>query len=322
MTCNWKEGGDSRAELHAAGGALIGGLGGGGAFSTIGGAAGAGLASKMAGTLNDISKGVASATGSELIGNLAANIAAGVGGAALGGTAGAAMASNVHLYNQTVDDERPLTGELGKKPLTLADYFMAGVKTALDLLPFGFGGGRPPAAGPGAVLVNGAGQALAAGISSSSTAAGYGPGNATLSSGNGGENGQQSASSEASNTATYPSLKGQLSDESLANIAGSDSRLAAAINGSGKSNPNVNIGSGTAAEADQLGKLWVGDGAKKTSDGSGWISADGTRVYRSPSQKDSPFATTGTQANFETYTINSITGQRVKIGNGHLNVTN
>ncbi|MBB6324180.1 hypothetical protein FHX56_007545 [Paraburkholderia tropica] len=28
MTCNWKEGGDSRAELHAAGGALIGGLGG------------------------------------------------------------------------------------------------------------------------------------------------------------------------------------------------------------------------------------------------------------------------------------------------------
>jgi hypothetical protein len=42
MTCNWREGGDSRAELHAVGGALIGGLGGGGAFSTIGGAAGAG----------------------------------------------------------------------------------------------------------------------------------------------------------------------------------------------------------------------------------------------------------------------------------------
>ncbi|WP_322004747.1 HNH/endonuclease VII fold putative polymorphic toxin [Paraburkholderia tropica] len=134
----------------------------------------------MAGTLNDISKGVASATGSELIGNLAANIAAGVGGAALGGTAGAAMGSNVHLYNQTVDDERALTGESGRKTLTLADYFMAGVKTALDLLPFGFGGGRPPAAGPGAVLVNGAGQALAAGISSSSTAAGYGPSTATF----------------------------------------------------------------------------------------------------------------------------------------------
>ncbi|WP_321859263.1 hypothetical protein, partial [Paraburkholderia tropica] len=145
--------------------------------------AGAGLASKMAGTLNDISKGVASATGSDLIGNLAANIAAGVGGAAVGGTAGAAMGSNVHLYNQTVDDERALTGEPGTKSLTLADYFLAGVKTALDLLPFGFGGGRPPAAGPGAVLVNGAGHALAAGISSGSIAAGYGPGNATLNSG-------------------------------------------------------------------------------------------------------------------------------------------
>ncbi|RQM43905.1 hypothetical protein EHZ19_31655 [Paraburkholderia bannensis] len=202
---NWKEGGDSRAELHAAGGALIGGLGGGGAFSTIGGAAGAGLASKMAGTLNDISKGVASATGSDLIGNLAANIAAGVGGAALGGTAGAAMASNVHLYNQTVDDERPLTGELGKKPLTLADYFMAGVKTALDLLPFGVGGGRPPAAGPGAVLVNGAGQALAAGISSSSTAAGYGPGNAIFNSGSDGNSSANNGyASNLENAANQP----------------------------------------------------------------------------------------------------------------------
>lgn len=46
-----------------------------------------------------------------------------------------------------------------------------------------------------------------------------------------------------------------------------------------------------------------------------------TRVYRMPSEKDSQFATTGVQANFETYTINSITGQRAKTGNGHLNVT-
>jgi filamentous hemagglutinin len=33
---NWRKCGDSRAELHAVGGALIGGLGGGSAFSTIG----------------------------------------------------------------------------------------------------------------------------------------------------------------------------------------------------------------------------------------------------------------------------------------------
>jgi len=52
------------------------------------------------------------------------------------------------------------------------------------------------------------------------------------------------------------------------------------------------------------------------------ISADGTRVYRFPTEKNSTFATTGTQANFETYNVNSVTGQRVKVSNGHLNVTN
>jgi filamentous hemagglutinin len=177
---NWKEGGDSRAELHVAGGALIGGLGGGSAFSTIGGAAGAGMASKMAGTLDDISKGVASATGSDLIGNLAANIAAGVGGAAVGGTAGAAMASNVHLYNQSVDDERALTGDLGKKTTSLFSFAMQGIANGLSAI-VGMGGGGPPAASPGAVLVNGAGQALAAGTASSgSTIAGYGDGFSTL----------------------------------------------------------------------------------------------------------------------------------------------
>ncbi|CAE6958473.1 hemagglutinin repeat-containing protein [Paraburkholderia domus] len=172
---NWKEGGDSRAELHVVGGGLIGGLGGGSAFSTIGGAAGAGMASKMAGTLDDISKGVASATGSDLIGNLAANIAAGVGGAAVGGTAGAAMASNVHLYNQSVDDERALTGDLGKNTTSLFSLAMQGIANGLSAI-VGMGGGGPPAASPGAVLVNGAGQALTAGIGS----AAYQPDIATL----------------------------------------------------------------------------------------------------------------------------------------------
>jgi hypothetical protein len=51
----------------------------------------------------------------------------------------------------------------------------------------------------------------------------------------------------------------------------------------------------------------------------GCISADGTRGYRPPSVKDSPFATTGTQANFETYEINS-SGKPTKVGNGHLNI--
>ncbi|WP_085987315.1 hypothetical protein [Pseudomonas alabamensis] len=118
----------------------------------------------------------------------------------------------------------------------------------------------------------------------------------------------------------YPKLKDQLIQEDLSDIAAQDSRLAAAVNGSGTKNPNLSIGQGTSFEANQLGKIWVGDGAKKTSDGLGLISADGTCVYRPPTPKDSPFATTGVQANFETYNINPVTGQRVKVSNGHMDV--
>ncbi|APA89826.2 hemagglutinin repeat-containing protein (plasmid) [Paraburkholderia sprentiae WSM5005] len=108
----WAEGGDNRALLHAAGGALIGGLGGGSVFGAIGGAAGAGLSSKLAGQLVSLSKGVASDTGSDLLGNLAANVAAGVSGALVGGTAGAATASNVELYNQMLHQKKDLVSQV------------------------------------------------------------------------------------------------------------------------------------------------------------------------------------------------------------------
>ncbi|MFP6562458.1 hypothetical protein WJ542_29775 [Paraburkholderia sp. B3] len=108
----WDEGGNSRALAQAAGGALIGGLGGGSAFSTIGGAAGAGFASKAAPGLADIANGVSSATGSELIGDLAGNIAAGLGGAIIGGTAGAATGSAVQLYNQSLDNKKSLLSKV------------------------------------------------------------------------------------------------------------------------------------------------------------------------------------------------------------------
>ncbi|MCC9109791.1 hypothetical protein [Neisseria gonorrhoeae] len=45
------------------------------------------------------------------------------------------------------------------------------------------------------------------------------------------------------------------------------------------------------------------EGARQTS-GGGWLSRDGTRQYRT-NRKKSQFATTGIQANFETYTIDS-----------------
>ncbi len=99
----WMEGGDSRAELQAAGGALIGGLGGGSVFTAVGGALGAGLASKLADPTKAAADAVTDATGSSLLGSIGGNLLAGVGGALVGGTAGAAAASNVDLYNRNND---------------------------------------------------------------------------------------------------------------------------------------------------------------------------------------------------------------------------
>ncbi|NDL32009.1 filamentous hemagglutinin N-terminal domain-containing protein [Photorhabdus laumondii subsp. laumondii] len=124
--------------------------------------------------------------------------------------------------------------------------------------------------------------------------------------------------SGAENAATYPKLKEDLVQRNLSHIASQDPRLAAVVKGdNGKL--NYGIGTGTRTEADRLGKIWVGDGAKKTT-GNGWVSADGTRGYRPPSEKpNSAHATTGVQANFETYSIDS-KGKINKTGNGHLNI--
>jgi hypothetical protein len=122
------------------------------------------------------------------------------------------------------------------------------------------------------------------------------------------------------NAATVQGLKTQLASENIANIAVQDSRLAAAVNGSGKSNPNFSIGTGTATEANQLGQIWVGDGARLVSNQNACpgclISADGTRIFRPPQPKSSPFARTGVQANFVQQTPTGTV-----ISNGHLNVT-
>ncbi|CNF29439.1 Uncharacterised protein [Yersinia rohdei] len=123
----------------------------------------------------------------------------------------------------------------------------------------------------------------------------------------------------ASNSANYSKLKDDLRQQNLDYIAKQDPRLEIALKGDGSGKVDFGMGAGSRAEADRLGMIWLGDGAKQTS-GGGWISADGTRGYRSPSAKDSSFATTGTQANFETYEISS-SGKAVKVGNGHLNIS-
>jgi filamentous hemagglutinin len=118
------------------------------------------------------------------------------------------------------------------------------------------------------------------------------------------------------NAATYPLLKNQLATENLMNIAAQDSRLAKAVAG------EAGIGSGTAAEADRLGRVWVGDGARLAKDqvncpGCLW-SADETRFYMAPTLKPNTpaeYSPTGVQANFEQWSNGK------KISNGHLVVT-
>ncbi|WP_199285789.1 hypothetical protein [Xanthomonas vasicola] len=123
------------------------------------------------------------------------------------------------------------------------------------------------------------------------------------------------------NIANGAELRSDLANKELSSIANQDVRLKEAMAGSGTSNQNFGIGTANAQEAHWLGMTWVGDGTRPLSDGSGWISADGTRAYRSPAAKpNSEEAVTGTQANFERYEIDS-KGKRRKISNGHLDIT-
>ncbi|EDT40971.1 hemagglutinin repeat-containing protein [Burkholderia ambifaria] len=118
------------------------------------------------------------------------------------------------------------------------------------------------------------------------------------------------------NVAAGSGLRSQLNQANLDAIAAQDARLAKAINGDGTGNRNFSIGTGTYADAQRLGEIWVGDGARPMANvPGGLVSADGTRTYRPPTPKDnSPFAITGVQANFQQFE----NGQMVS--NGHLNV--
>lgn len=79
---------------------------------------------------------------------------------------------------------------------------------------------------------------------------------------------------------------------------------------------NFGLGSGTRAEADKLGRNWVGDGYETASDGKTLISQDRLRQYRPPTYKPDLGKT---QANFE----RKLPGQKSKKwnSNGHLDIT-
>ncbi len=83
---------------------------------------------------------------------------------------------------------------------------------------------------------------------------------------------------------------------------------------------NFGIGSGTVGDAQRLGQAFVGKGARLSSDGRSLVSVDGLRVFRPPSLKpNSPYATTGVQANF--VRLQAVPGRGpIIISNGHLDI--
>lgn len=82
---------------------------------------------------------------------------------------------------------------------------------------------------------------------------------------------------------------------------------------------NFGIGQATAQEAEAMGRAWVGPNYRVASDGKTLVSADGLWTFRPPSPKNSPYATTGVQANFER--LEMVRGRPASIGNAHLDIT-
>ncbi|WP_186106155.1 hemagglutinin repeat-containing protein [Burkholderia gladioli] len=154
---SWDEGGSNRLYLHIAGGALIGGLGGGGIGSAAQGAAGAGLAALLSAQTAQAAGEVAEATDSTIAGKMSGNLLVGALGWLVGGTAGSATASNANLYNQWNHTDTDTLEEASgqgtfRKKTTALGLILQGIANGLNAI-VGIGGGKPPAASPGVVLV-------------------------------------------------------------------------------------------------------------------------------------------------------------------------
>ncbi|WP_342611156.1 hemagglutinin repeat-containing protein [Burkholderia ambifaria] len=180
---SWDEGGTNRLYLHIAGGALIGGLGGGGIGSAAQGAAGAGLAALLADQTAQAANAVAGATDSTLAGKVSGNLLIGALGGLVGGAAGAATASNVNLYNQWNHTDTDTLEEASgqgtvRKKTTALDLVLQGIANGLNAV-IGAGGGKPPAASPGVVLVDSSAGQVATSITGAKAPL-YAPGNATF----------------------------------------------------------------------------------------------------------------------------------------------
>ncbi|WP_147432315.1 hemagglutinin repeat-containing protein [Pararobbsia silviterrae] len=271
----WAEGGTSRVLAHIAGGALMGGLGGGSLGGAMQGAAGAGVSASLAGKLNSLADSIGDATGSMTLGNTVSNVLAGMGGGLAGGGTGAFMASNADLYNRatTNSDGTGGTGSqmldrfadwakwtYGDIPGTVSNWGNQSVQhmnadaqakmsePASDLIAQGIangvnavagtGGGKPPTASPGTVLVDS--KALSA-VSTLGYEPEKLPSNTLISS--------RKNANEApnpNNPAPQPREPASASAEIFSSIFGENGELPAGIDGRGKpismeasDNPNV-----------------------------------------------------------------------------------
>ena len=72
----------------------------------------------------------------------------------------------------------------------------------------------------------------------------------------------------------------------------------------------------THGEVLYMAMRWLGPGARVTRSGEGMISSDGTRFWRPPTSKDSPYANTGIQSNFQRRDPNN----GATLSNYHVNV--
>ena len=123
---------------------------------------------------------------------------------------------------------------------------------------------------------------------------------------------------EAHNFVNYEKYKQQLRQENLDNIAKLYPELSHAA--LGKNNFTYKDKKFTKIQSDELGRAWVGPNYEVTSQG-GFISEDGTRRYRpATSKKNSSYAETGIQSNFERFYIDPITGSSKVESNLHLNI--
>ena len=211
----WDEGGTDRVLAHIAGGALIGGLGGGG-FGTA--AQGAGVAAVLGGKLNSVADSIGSETGSMTLGNTVSNALAGLSGALVGGSAGAFTASNADLYNRDTTNANGTGGtgsqvldwiggqlaSAGRGAVNMADQFAALVKANgpqgsyvnPDDLSGPGGNSKPPAAGGAAVPVAVCVPPICAeAVVPTPGTPGYVPDNATLA-----NNGQSPNANDGNNT--------------------------------------------------------------------------------------------------------------------------